>query len=70
VNLLVVQPAASAKPRYHEAHGTAIYMLGGVTEFQHAPNLEFKDRVEAVDYVYISAVVLHQQTHPSIDHED
>ena len=58
-------PGASAKPHYHESHETAIYMLEGVTEFLHGPNLEFKDRVEAGDYVYIPAGVPHQPYNPT-----
>jgi uncharacterized RmlC-like cupin family protein len=54
---LVMPPGASAKPHYHESHETAIYMLEGVTEFLHGANLEFKDRVEAGNYVYIPAGV-------------
>jgi uncharacterized RmlC-like cupin family protein len=65
MHLLVMPAGASAKPHYHESHETAIYMLEGVTEFLHGPNLEFKDRVEAGDYVYIPAGVPHQPYNPT-----
>lgn len=64
MHLLVMPPGASAKPHYHEAHETAIYMLEGVTEFKHGPNLEFCDRVEAGDFVFIPAGVPHQPYNP------
>lgn len=65
MHMLVMPPGASAKPHYHASHETAIYMLEGVTEFLHGPNLEFKDRVEAGDYVYIPAGVPHQPYNPT-----
>jgi uncharacterized RmlC-like cupin family protein len=65
MHMLVMPPGASAKPHYHEAHETAIYMLEGVTEFLHGPNLEFKERVETGDYVYIPAGVPHQPYNPT-----
>ncbi len=65
MHMLVMPPGASAKPHYHESHETAIYMLEGVTEFKHGPNLEFTDRVEAGDYVYIPAGVPHQPYNPT-----
>ena len=65
MHMLVMPPGASAKPHYHEAHETAIYMLEGVTEFRHGPNLEFTDRVEQGDFVYIPAGVPHQPYNPT-----
>jgi uncharacterized RmlC-like cupin family protein len=65
MHVLVMPPGASAKPHYHEAHETAIYMLEGVAEFLHGPNLEFKDRVKAGDFVYIPAGVPHQPYNPT-----
>ena len=46
IHMRVMSPGASAKPHYHEAYETAIYMVEGVTEFLHGPNHEYKDRVE------------------------
>jgi uncharacterized RmlC-like cupin family protein len=65
MHMLVMPPGASAKPHHHESHETAIYMLEDVTEFLHCPNLEFKERVEAEDYVYIPAGVPHQPYNPT-----
>ncbi len=65
MHLLVMPPGAEAKPHYHESHETAIYMLEGVSEFRHGPNLEFTSRVEQGDYVYIPAGVPHQPYNPS-----
>lgn len=65
MHLLVMPPGASAKPHYHEAHETAIYQLEGSTSFRHGPNLEYLDRVEAGDYVYIPAGVPHQPFNPT-----
>jgi uncharacterized RmlC-like cupin family protein len=60
MHMLVMPPGAEAKPHYHRDHETAIYMLEGNTSFRHGPNLEFVDRVEQGDYVYIPAGVPHQ----------
>jgi uncharacterized RmlC-like cupin family protein len=64
MHLLVMPPGAEAKPHYHEAHETAIYMLEGTTSFRHGPKLEFLDTVEAGDFVYIPAGVPHQPFNP------
>lgn len=65
MHMLVMPPGATAKPHYHENHETAIYVLEGVTEFRHGPNLEHLDRVVAGDYVYIPAGVPHQPFNPT-----
>lgn len=65
MHILVMPPGAEAKPHYHEAHETAIYVLEGTTEFRHGPNLEHLDRVEAGDFVYIPAGVPHQPFNPT-----
>ncbi|MBS1702579.1 MAG: cupin domain-containing protein [Armatimonadetes bacterium] len=67
MHMLVMPPGASAKPHFHESHETAIYLLSGVTEFKHGPNLEFCDRVEAGEYVYIPAGVPHQPYNPGTE---
>ena len=53
------QAPLSRVPRNRDLHA------GGCTEFLHGPNLEFKDRVEAGDYVYIPAGVPHQPYNPT-----
>ncbi len=65
MHMLVMPPGAMAKAHYHENHETAIYMLEGVSEFRHGPNLEFTSRVEQGDYVYIPAGVPHQPYNPT-----
>ncbi len=65
MHMLVMPPGASAKPHYHEAHETAIYVLEGAAEMRHGPKLEHVMRVEAGDYVYIPAGVPHQPYNPT-----
>ncbi len=65
MHLLEMPPGASAKPHFHESHETAIFMLEGVAEFKHGPNLEHTDRVEAGDFIYIPAGVPHQPYNPT-----
>ena len=65
MHLLTIPPGGRARAHKHATHETAIYMLEGLTEFLHGPNLEFKDRVEAGDYVYIPAGVPHQPYNPT-----
>jgi uncharacterized RmlC-like cupin family protein len=65
MHMLVMPPGAKAKAHFHEAHETAIYMLEGVSEFLHGPNLEHCDRVSAGDYIYIPAGVPHQPYNPT-----
>lgn len=67
MHLLEMPPGATAKPHYHEAHETAIFMLQGVVEFKHGPNLEHTDRVQAGDFIYIPAGVPHQPYNPTAD---
>lgn len=65
MHLLEMPPGASAKPHFHEAHETAIFMLEGVVEFRHGYELEHLDRVAAGDFVYIPAGVPHQPYNPT-----
>lgn len=65
MHLLEMPPGARAKAHYHAQHETAIYMLEGVSEFLHGPNLEYCDRVEAGDFIYIPAGVPHQPYNPT-----
>ena len=39
MHMLVMPPGTKAKPHYHEKHEIAIYMLEGISEFHHGPNL-------------------------------
>jgi uncharacterized RmlC-like cupin family protein len=65
LHLVEMPPGAEAKPHFHEAHETAIFMLDGAAEFRHGPNLEHNDRVEAGDFIYIPAGVPHQPFNPT-----
>ncbi len=65
LHLLEMLPGAEAKPHYHEAHETAIYVLEGAAEFRHGQQLENLDRVEAGDFIYIPAGVPHQPFNPT-----
>ena len=53
MHMLVMPPGAEAKPHYHEAHETAIFML------------EDLDHVKQGDFVYIPAGVPHQPFNPT-----
>jgi uncharacterized RmlC-like cupin family protein len=64
MHLLEMPPGASAKPHYHEAHETAIFVLEGMAEMRHGPNLEHVMRVESGDFIYIPAGVPHQPYNP------
>jgi uncharacterized RmlC-like cupin family protein len=65
MHILAMPPGVEAKPHFHEAHETAIYMLEGAAEFRHGPYLEKHDRVEAGDFIYIPAGVPHQPFNPT-----
>ena len=65
MHMLVMPPGASARPHYHEAHETAIFVLEGAAEMRHGPKLEHLMRVEAGDYLYIPAGVPHQPYNPT-----
>lgn len=65
MHLLEMPPGVSARPHFHEAHETAIFMLEGTVEFRHGHALEHVDRVEAGDFVYIPAGIPHQPYNPT-----
>jgi uncharacterized RmlC-like cupin family protein len=65
MHIVVIPPGASAKPHYHEAHESAVYMLEGETEMRHGPKLDQVMRVKAGDFVYIPAGVPHQPYNPT-----
>jgi uncharacterized RmlC-like cupin family protein len=65
MHLLEMPPGSSARPHYHEAHETAIFVLEGVAEMRHGPELEHVMRVETGDFVYIPAGVPHQPYNPT-----
>ncbi|HEV8461733.1 MAG TPA: cupin domain-containing protein [Gaiellaceae bacterium] len=65
MHLLEMPPGVAAKPHYHEAHETAIFMLEGAVEMRHGPDLDQVMRSEAGDFVYIPAGVPHQPYNPT-----
>jgi uncharacterized RmlC-like cupin family protein len=65
MHILEMPPGACAEPHFHEAHETAIFVLEGVAEMRHGPNLEHVMRTAAGDFVYIPAGVPHQPYNPS-----
>ncbi|HWK63967.1 MAG TPA: cupin domain-containing protein [Rhizobiaceae bacterium] len=65
MHLVVLPPGAKARPHYHERHESAVFVLEGVADFLHGPNLEHRDRVEAGDFIYIPAGVPHQPYNPT-----
>ena len=40
MHIVTIPPGVTAKPHYHQSHETAIYILEGVSEMRHGPNLE------------------------------
>jgi uncharacterized RmlC-like cupin family protein len=65
MHLLTIPPGASAKPHYHEAHESAVYVLEGEAEMRHGSNLDQIMRVKAGDFIYIPAGMPHQPYNPS-----
>jgi uncharacterized RmlC-like cupin family protein len=65
MHLLEMPPGASAKPHYHEAHETAIFVLEGAAEMRYGPNLDQVLRSEAGDFVYIPPGMPHQPYNPT-----
>jgi uncharacterized RmlC-like cupin family protein len=65
MHLLEMPPGAEARPHYHEAHETAIFVLEGAAEMRYGDNLEQVMRTEAGDFVYIPAGVPHQPYNPT-----
>src|SRR3954451_7820920 len=65
MHLLEMPPGASARPHYHEAHETAIFMLEGTAEMRHGPELAEVMRIEAGDFVYIPPGIPHQPYNPT-----
>ena len=65
MHLLEMPPGAEARPHYHEAHETAIFVLEGAAEMRYGDDLEQVMRTEAGDFVYIPAGVPHQPYNPT-----
>ena len=65
MHIVVMPPGAEARPHYHEAHESVVFVLEGAASMRHGPNLEHLDQVEAGDFIYIPAGVPHQPFTPT-----
>jgi uncharacterized RmlC-like cupin family protein len=65
MHIVTIPPGASARPHYHEAHESAIFVLEGYSEMRHGPNLEHVMEIRAGDFCYIPAGVPHQPYNPT-----
>jgi uncharacterized RmlC-like cupin family protein len=65
MHLLEIPPGGEAKPHYHAAHESAVYVLEGSAAMRHGPQLEHVDHVSAGDFLYIPAGVPHQPFNPT-----
>jgi uncharacterized RmlC-like cupin family protein len=65
MHLVVLPPGAEARPHYHAAHESAVFVLEGEAAMRHGASLEHCDHVKAGDFIYIPAGVPHQPFNPS-----
>ena len=65
MHIVTIPPGASARPHYHEAHESAVFVLEGTSEMRHGPNLEHIMQLRAGDFCYIPAGVPHQPYNPT-----
>ncbi|WP_395661220.1 cupin domain-containing protein [Aestuariivirga sp.] len=65
MHIVTIPPGASARPHYHEAHESAIFVLEGTSEMRHGPNLEHVMQIKAGDFCYIPAGMPHQPYNPT-----
>ncbi len=65
MHIVTIPPGASARPHYHAAHESAIFVLEGYSEMRHGPNLEQVMVIKAGDFCYIPAGVPHQPYNPT-----
>lgn len=65
MHIVTIPPGASARPHYHAAHESAIFVLEGYSEMRHGPNLEQVMAIKAGDFCYIPAGVPHQPYNPT-----
>ncbi len=59
MQLVVVPPGAEAQPHRHPLHETSIYVLSGRVEVRSGPNLEQHHVVQAGDFVFTPAGLVH-----------
>jgi uncharacterized RmlC-like cupin family protein len=60
MHLLEMPPGAAALPHLHEAHETAIYMLGGRAKMRYGEGFGRELEIQAGDFLYIPAGMPHQ----------
>ena len=60
MHLLEMPPGAAALPHLHEAHETAIYMLGGRAKMRYGEGFGRELELQAGDFLYIPAGMPHQ----------
>ena len=65
MHLVTIPPGATARPHYHEAHESVIFVLEGYSEMRHGPNLEQVMAIRAGDFCYIPAGAPHQPYNPT-----
>jgi uncharacterized RmlC-like cupin family protein len=65
MHLVTIPPGATARPHYHEAHESVIFVLEGYSEMRHGPGLEQVMAIQAGDFCYIPAGVPHQPYNPT-----
>ena len=65
MHLVTIPPGATARPHYHEAHESVIFVLEGYSEMRHGPGLEQVMAIKAGDFCYIPAGVPHQPYNPT-----
>jgi len=65
MHLVTIPPGATARPHYHEAHESVIFVLEGYSEMRHGPDLEQVMAIQAGDFCYIPAGVPHQPYNPT-----
>lgn len=65
MHLVTIPPGGSARPHYHAAHESAIFVLEGTSEMRHGVELEQVMTLQAGDFCYIPAGVPHQPHNPT-----
>jgi uncharacterized RmlC-like cupin family protein len=65
MHLLEMPPGTAALPHLHEAHETAIFMLGGRARMRYGEGLAEELEVQEGDFLYIPAGMPHQPFNPS-----
>ncbi len=67
LHLLTIPPGGRAKAHLHQSHESAIYLVSGVAEVWHGPDLSMRTTMTSGDFLYIPAGVPHAPMNPSRD---